>query len=82
MSDYATVDVSPSGGDDPNTDGVEITVGDQPTTVTVTVTAEDGSTTDYYGYHHPGERVGGEKALSCWRPGTWSTGRNSDSIRP
>ena len=47
MSDYATVDVSPSGGDDPNTDGVEITVGDQPTTVTVTVTAEDGSTTDY-----------------------------------
>ena len=47
MSDYAAVDVSPSGGDDPNTDGVEVTVGDQPTTVTVTVTAEDGSTTDY-----------------------------------
>ena len=47
MSDYATVDVSPSGGDDPSTDGVEVTVGDQPTTVTVTVTAEDGSTTDY-----------------------------------
>ena len=47
MSDYAAVDVSPSGGDDPNTDGVEVTVGDQPTNVTVTVTAEDGSTTDY-----------------------------------
>ena len=46
-SDYATVSVSPEGGDDAGTEGVEVALGEGANIIGITVTAEDGSTTDY-----------------------------------
>ena len=46
-SSYASVTVTPEGGDDPGTAGAEVAIAEGENTITVTVTAEDGSMTAY-----------------------------------